>query len=432
MAYLLSIAQLFQSVFAFLSGIVVVNTFGEFVDLNEYYVIFSSYMILSGIIAAPFMQSLVRFLVDNENAYEEIKRVKKNSIFYGSLIFVFWSAGMLIWQQELGLSAPAFVGGSYTNVIIVFFLLLVINLLTAIIASGLVAKGKLLVTIASMYFVPLGTSAFCIFLDNELGILSILYGFFAGTLISFMILFGIGKKNSYICNSEPFLTVTDPFYIYFFKGCIGIFPLVVIGQLFIFITSQDKSIGIAYFTIAISFAGVISIFSSYGAFLLKISSKDKLDAIKTVVVVNKTLVLSSVITILVILSFEHFGKVIYDIPFDREHLSIFNALIISGIFISGYNIVRGDDWDVELTAGKVLQPIMLTIVSVLLFSLVKTSLGIGLSLCVVYSSVFMVLLLGRMLSIYGDVKIVFPTMFLCMVIFLSSGLFFKINWNIFL
>ena len=142
MAYLLSIAQLFQSVFAFLSGIVVVNTFGEFVDLNEYYVIFSSYMILSGIIAAPFMQSLVRFLVDNENAYEEIKRVKKNSIFYGSLIFVFWSAGMLIWQQEFGLSAPAFVGGSYTNVIIVFFLLLVINLLTAIIASGLVAKGK--------------------------------------------------------------------------------------------------------------------------------------------------------------------------------------------------------------------------------------------------------------------------------------------------
>jgi len=378
------------------------------------------------------MQSLVRFLVDNENAYEEIKRVKKNSIFYGLLIFVFWSAGMLIWQRELGLSAPAFVGGSYTNVIIVFFLLLVINLLTAIIASGLVAKGNLLVTIASMYFVPLGTSAFCVFLDNELGILAILYGFSAGTLISFVILFGIGKRNSYICNSESFLPITDPFYIYFFKGCIGILPLVVIGQLFLFITSQDKSIGIAYFTIAISFAGVISIFSSYGAFLLKISSKDKLDAVKTVGVVNKTLVLSSIITILVIICFEQFGKLIYDIPFDREQLNIFNALIISGVFISGYNIVRGDDWDVQITAVKVLQPIILTIVSVLLFSLVKTSLGIGLSLCVVYSSVFMVLLLGRMLSVYGDVKIVFPTVFLCVVIFLSSGFFFKINWNIFL
>ena len=432
MAYLLSIAQLFQSLFAFFSGIIVVNTFGEFVDLNEYYVIFSSYMILSGIIAAPFMQSLVRFLVDNENAYEEIKRVKKNSIFYGLLIFVFWSAGMLIWQRELGLSAPVFVGRSYTNVIIVFFLLLVINLLTAIIASGLVAKGKLLVTIASMYFVPLGTSAFCIFLDNELGILAILYGFFAGTLISFVILIVTGKRNSYISNSEPFLPVTDPFYIYFFKGCIGISPLVVIGQLFIFITSQDKSIGIAYFTIAISFAGVISIFSSYGAFLLKISSKDKLDAVKTVGVVNKTLVLSSVITILVIICFEQFGKLIYDIPFDREQLNIFNALIISGVFISGYNIVRGDDWDVQITAVKVLQPIILTIVSVLLFSLVKTSLGVGLSLCVVYSSVFMVLLLGRMLSAYGDVKIVFPTVVLCVVIFSSSAFFFKINWNIFL
>lgn len=432
MAYLLSIAQLFQSLFAFFSGIIVVNTFGEFVDLNEYYIIFSSYMILSGIIAAPFMQSLTRFLVDNKNAYEEIKRVKKNSIFYGLLIFVFWSAGMLIWQRELGFSAPAFVGESYTAVIIVFFLLLVINLLTAIIVSGLVAKGNLLVTIASMYFVPLGTSAFCIFLDNELGILAILYGFFAGTLISFMILFGIGKSNSYICKSESFLPLTDPFYIYFFKGCIGIFPLVVIGQLFIFITSQDKSIGIAYFTIAISFAGVISIFSSYGAFLLKISSKDKFDPVKTVGAVNKTLVLSWVITILVIICFEQFGTLIYDIPFDREQLNIFNALIISGVFISGYNIVRGDDWDVQITAVKALQPIILTIVSVLLFSLVKTSLGIGLSLCVVYSSVFMVLLLGRMLLIFGDVKFVFPTVFLCVVIFLSSGFFFKINWNVFL
>lgn len=432
MPYLLSIAQLFQSVLTFLSGIIVINRFGESADLNEYYVIFSSYMILSGIIAAPFMQSLVRFFVDNENAYVEIKRTKKKSIFFGLLIFVFWSAGMLIWQRELGLSAQAFTGGSYTNVIIVFFLLLVFNLLTAIIASGLVAKGNLLVTIASMYFVPLGTSAFCIFLDNELGILAILYGFSAGTLISFAILFGVGKRNSYTCKSESFLPITDPFYIYFVKGCIGIFPLVVIGQLFIFITSQDKSIGIAYFTIAISFAGVISIFSSYGSFLLKISSKDKLDAVKTAGVVNKTLVLSWVITMIVIICFEQFGTFIYGIPFDREQLNIFNALIISGVFISGYNIVRGDDWDVQITAGKALQPIILTIVSVLVFSLVKTSLGVGLSLCLVYSFVFMALLLGRMLSVYGYVKSNLPTAFLCVVIFLSSGFFVKINWNSFL
>ena len=432
MPYFLSIAQLFQSVFSFFSGIVVVNTFGHSADLNDYYVIFASYMILSGIIAAPFMQSLVRFLVDNQNAYEEIKRVKKNSIFYGLPIFVFWSAGMLIWQHELGLSALAFSGGSYTNVIIIFFLLLVINLLTAIVASGLVAKGSLLVTIAGMYVVPLSTSVFCIFLDNELGILAILYGFFAGTVISLVILFSIEKRNSYIGNSAPLSSATHPFYIYFFKGCIGIFPLVVIGQLFIFITSQDKSIGIAYFTIALSFAGVISIFSSYGSFLLRISSKDKLDAVKTVGVLNKTLVLSSAITILVIICFEQFGKLIYDIPFDREQLNIFNALIISGGFVSGYNILRGDDWDVQITRVKVLQPIILTIVSVLLFSLVKTSLGIGLLLCVVYSAVFMVLLVGRMLSVYGDIKTVLPTIFLCSVIFLSSGFFFKINWNMFL
>lgn len=432
MSYLLSTAQLFQSLFAFVSGIIVVNTFGDLVELNEYYVIFSSYMALAGIIAAPFMQSLVRFLIDNENAYEEIRRVKKNSIFYGLLVFLFWSASMLIWERELGLTTPLFVGGSYANVIFAFFLLLTINLLTAIITSGLVAKGSLLVTIVSMYFVPLGTSTFCIFLDTELGILAILYGFFVGTLISFMILLCIGKRNSYICNSEPFLPVTEPFYMYFLKGCIGILPLVVIGQLFIFLTSQDKSIGIAYFTIAISFAGVISIFSSYGAFLLKISSKEKLDAVKTVGVVNKTLVLSSLITMLVIICFEQFGKLIYDIAFDREQLNIFNALIISGVFISGYNIVRGDDWDVQITAVKALQPIILTIVSVLLFSLVKKWLGIGLSLCIVYSLVFMFLLLGRMVSVYEDIRIVFPTVILCMVILLSSGFFLDTEWNNFL
>jgi hypothetical protein len=401
MQYFVSLAQFFQSILTFASGVIIINIFGQTVELNEYFSIFSVYMLFAGIIAAPFMQSFAKFIKDSNNNILVLRAIKMIIIF--SLLSIFlWVAMMYLLESSLNLSSDVFKGEGYILVICIFASTLFFNLLSAILSSILVARRKLLTPIIYSYLLPIILAILCLKYRNEIGILVVVYAYGIG---AFAVLLGL------LVNTKALLFTTtsynlqspielEPFYIYFIKGCIGILPLVSLGPIFTFIASSDISINIAYFTIGISFAGVISILSSYGQFLTKISSDTKLDTVGSIRTIIIVLLIASLFALITILAFSAFSSMIYDIPFDENKFKIFNSIVISSIFISGYNIVRADDWTIAYKIKNLALSVLLIFVSFIVLYYVKNSFGAGILLSSVYSFIYLALLNLRMISIY--------------------------------
>ena len=140
MQYFVSLAQFFQSILTFASGVIIINIFGQTVELNEYFSIFSVYMLFAGIIAAPFMQSFAKFIKDSNNNILVLRAIKMIIIF--SLLSIFlWVAMMYLLESSLNLSSDVFKGEGYILVICIFASTLFFNLLSAILSSILVARN---------------------------------------------------------------------------------------------------------------------------------------------------------------------------------------------------------------------------------------------------------------------------------------------------
>jgi len=399
MKHTISASQFLQSVFTFLAGIVVVNAFGNHPSLNDYYVIFSLFTFVASIFTAPLLQSYVAYQRDFMQYLDLIHDTRVLIVRYCTLLIGVWLVCMLFMSSKLNLSAEEFTGWSYVMVIASFALLLFLTLLTAIDSAELISKGKVLQPIFFSYSVPMGISLL-IFYFGDMGVNIILLGLGFGSIVAYLLGRVYNKKYRSRIPVKLQLSQKPLFREYLLKGSVGIFPLIAIGPMLIFFVAQDVSLSVVFYTIPISFAGVISILTSYGPFIMKISSNNNISTEKNIQSVLFTMVLAIIACLITIIIFRLLGDSIYEVSFSNETFEIFNAILISGVFISGYNVIRADDWKASLSIFALFQPLVLIISAGILFYFLQLYFE-PIFIASGYSFSFLVLLIGRIITLYG-------------------------------
>ena len=400
MIYKISVAQLIQSILSFFSGVIVVNTFGESIVLNEYYVIFSLFTVLASFFSAPVLQSYTAFQRENLNCIELIENKRKKIVRYGALSIAVWVCILLFLNKRLELVSPEFNGITYFILILCFAIILVISLLVALDTANLLAKGKFFHPIFFSYLLPVGIMLSCLVFGVRVGVTSILIGFGFGTLGAFILVRDYNTKQPWPSVDQVKTNPKIKFATFLVKGTISILPLITIGPIFLFFVAQNTDFSVVYYTIPIGFAGVVSIITSYGKFLVKISSAPNLNNENTMNSLYKTVSLAIMATLFVSVIFKISGELIYKVEFDKEKYSVFNLVLISGVFISGYNIIRADDWQSNLGKMSLIQPLLLILAISLLYSTLYSSLT-PVYLATLYSLTFLILFCVRLLTLHG-------------------------------
>jgi len=397
--HIISASQFLQSAFTFLAGIVVVNAYGNHPSLNDYYVIFSLFTFVASIFTAPLLQSYVAYQRDFMQYPDLIHDTRVLIVRRCTLLIGVWLACMLFMGSRLALSSEEFTGWSYVIVIASFAFLLFLTLLTAIDSAELTSKGKVLQPIFFSYSVPMGISLL-IFYFEGIGVNAILIGLSFGSIVAYLLGRVYNKKYRIHAPVKSQLNQKPIFREYFLKGSVGILPLISIGPMLIFFVAQDASLSVVFFTIPISFAGVISILTSHGSFIMRISSTNNISIEKNIQSILLTMVLAVITCLITIVIFRLLGDSIYKVDFSNEAFEMFNAILISGVFISGYNVIRADDWKANLSAIALFQPLVLIISTGILFYFLQLYFE-PIFIASGYSFSFLVLLIGRIITLYS-------------------------------
>lgn len=340
MALALSIIQLALNALNFLQGVVLVRVFASDPGLNGFYSSYAIFLFLLSVINAPFVQALISF---------DLEAGKRPPSSRTANWLLFLAIGMI------DIAIIAFIYFALNDHQLMFktdilFLSVAVALtlnafvLSAMFYSRMFRDGSVFLPSLVPWVQPILVTIAMWLFGKQIGLNIIYLGLLASSVTILSInIFLLGRRNM----NRPRIIeyTTTEFSRAFGRSIISVFPLIVPASFFIYSASTfQQDISVVYFTIPISFAGVISTISSYGTFLLKLPSSKNRSGRGSRQGILAAFALSLVLYGVIVVLINPIFELVYGLVPNPAELTIVKIVLISAVFTSILSVIRTSDF----------------------------------------------------------------------------------------